>query len=39
MDFSEELTDKIREALVDVPKIYEKYMFGGVCLWILQVSE
>ena len=34
MAFDEKLVDKIREALVDVPKVEEKYMFGGVCFMV-----
>ena len=31
MAFKEKLSDRIREALVDMPHVEEKYMFGGVC--------
>lgn len=34
MAFSEDLTNRIREALVEVPNVYEKYMFGGVCFMV-----
>ena len=34
MAFNEILVDKIREALVDVPCVHEKYMFGGVCFMV-----
>lgn len=34
MAFNEELANKIREALVDVPNVYEKHMFGGVCFMV-----
>jgi TfoX/Sxy family transcriptional regulator of competence genes len=31
MAYNEKLSNKIREALADLPKVEEKYMFGGVC--------
>lgn len=31
MAFNEKLSDRIREALSYLPKVEEKYMFGGVC--------
>lgn len=31
MAFNEKLADRIREALLNIPKVEEKYMFGGVC--------
>ena len=31
MAFSEKLSDRIREAIADLPNVEEKYMFGGVC--------
>lgn len=34
MAFDEKLVDRIREALVDLPKVEEKYMFGGVCFMV-----
>lgn len=34
MAFNEDLTDRIREALVEVQNVYEKYMFGGVCFMV-----
>jgi TfoX/Sxy family transcriptional regulator of competence genes len=34
MAYSEKLTSQIREALVDTPKVAEKYMFGGVCFMV-----
>ena len=34
MAFDEQLADRIRETLVDVPNVYEKYMFGGVCFMV-----
>lgn len=34
MAFDEKLADRIRETLVDVPNVYEKYMFGGVCFMV-----
>lgn len=34
MAFNEKLNDRIREALVDVPKVEEKHMFGGTCYMV-----
>src|ERR1700752_653437 len=34
MAFNEKLADRIREALVNVPKVEEKFMFGGVCFMV-----
>ena len=34
MAYNENLADRIREALVDVPKVSEKFMFGGVCFMV-----
>jgi TfoX/Sxy family transcriptional regulator of competence genes len=34
MAFDEKLADKIREALVHLPNVEEKYMFGGVCFMV-----
>jgi TfoX/Sxy family transcriptional regulator of competence genes len=34
MAYNEKLADRIREALVDVPKATEKNMFGGVCFLV-----
>ena len=34
MAFDEKLADRIRETLADVPNVYEKYMFGGVCFMV-----
>lgn len=34
MAFDEKLNNRIREALADVPKVQEKYMFGGVCYMV-----
>ena len=34
MAFNEKLSDRIREALVDVPNVEEKYMFGGICYMV-----
>ena len=34
MAFNEKLGDKIREALVNVPNVEEKYMFGGICYMV-----
>lgn len=31
MAFNEKLNDRIREAFADLPKVEEKYMFGGSC--------
>ncbi len=31
MAYNEKLSDKIREAIYDIPGVEEKYMFGGVC--------
>ena len=31
MAYDEELNDKIREALADLPNVEEKHMFGGTC--------
>ena len=34
MAYNEKLADRIREALVNVPKVEEKLMFGGVCFMV-----
>ncbi len=34
MAYNEQLSDRIREALADVPGVIEKYMFGGVCYMV-----
>lgn len=34
MSFDEKLSNRIREALVKIPKVEEKYMFGGVCYMV-----
>ena len=34
MAFNEKLADRIREALVDIPNVEEKFMFGGVCFMV-----
>ena len=34
MAFNEKLADRIREALMDIPKVEEKFMFGGVCFMV-----
>jgi len=34
MAYNELLSDRIREALVNLPDVYEKYMFGGVCYMV-----
>lgn len=34
MPFSEKLSDRIREALMHLPQVEEKHMFGGVCYMV-----
>jgi TfoX/Sxy family transcriptional regulator of competence genes len=34
MAYNEKLADRIRETLVDVSNVFEKYMFGGVCFMV-----
>jgi TfoX/Sxy family transcriptional regulator of competence genes len=34
MAFNEKLADRLREALMDLPQVEEKYMFGGVCFMV-----
>jgi TfoX/Sxy family transcriptional regulator of competence genes len=34
MAYNEKLADRIRESLVDVPGVEEKFMFGGVCFMV-----
>jgi TfoX/Sxy family transcriptional regulator of competence genes len=34
MAFNEKLVERIRESLVDIPKVEEKQMFGGVCFMV-----
>ncbi|TLV03393.1 TfoX/Sxy family protein [Dyadobacter luticola] len=34
MAFDEKLSDRIREALVNVPNVTEKRMFGGICFMV-----
>lgn len=34
MAYNEQLNDRIREALADIPGVEEKYMFGGVCYMV-----
>src|ERR1700746_2444418 len=34
MAFDEKLVDRIRESLVDIKKVEEKNMFGGVCFMV-----
>lgn len=34
MAFDEKLVDRIREALVNIPKVEERNMFGGVCFMV-----
>ena len=34
MAFNEQLSDRIREALADIPMVEEKLMFGGICYMV-----
>jgi TfoX/Sxy family transcriptional regulator of competence genes len=34
MAYNEKLVDRLREALMDLPKVEEKQMFGGVCFMV-----
>jgi TfoX/Sxy family transcriptional regulator of competence genes len=34
MAYDEKLSDRIREALADVPSVEEKKMFGGICYMV-----
>jgi TfoX/Sxy family transcriptional regulator of competence genes len=34
MSYDEKLTDRVREALVDIPNVEEKKMFRGVCFMV-----
>lgn len=34
MAYNEQLADRIREALVDLPQVEEKLMFGGACFMV-----
>ena len=34
MAYNEKLADRIREKLVDLPKVEEKKMMGGLCFFI-----
>jgi TfoX/Sxy family transcriptional regulator of competence genes len=34
MAYDEKLANRIREALVGIPEVQEKYMFGGVCFMV-----
>ena len=34
MAYNEKLSDRIREALADVPNVEEKQMFGGACYMV-----
>lgn len=34
MAFNEELNNKVREALMNIPNVEEKHMFGGVCYMV-----
>ncbi len=34
MAYNEKISDRIREALVDIPNVEEKQMFGGLCFMV-----
>jgi TfoX/Sxy family transcriptional regulator of competence genes len=34
MAFNEKISDRIREALADAPRVEEKRMFGGICYMV-----
>ena len=34
MAYNEKISNRIREALVDVPNVAEKHMFGGLCFMV-----
>jgi TfoX/Sxy family transcriptional regulator of competence genes len=34
MAYNEQLSDRIREALADLPDVTEKIMFGGICYMV-----
>jgi len=34
MAYNEKLGDRVREALVDLPNVEEKMMFGGICFMV-----
>ena len=34
MPFNETLADRVRELLVHLPRVEEKYMFGGLCFMV-----
>lgn len=34
MAYNEKLADRVREALVNIPSVEEKLMFGGVCFMV-----
>jgi hypothetical protein len=34
MPYNEKLANRVREALLNVPKVEEKFMFGGVCFMV-----
>ena len=34
MAFDEKLANRIREAISEVPKVEEKFMFGGICFMV-----
>jgi TfoX/Sxy family transcriptional regulator of competence genes len=34
MAFDEELNDRVREALAELPNVEEKHMFGGTCFMV-----
>jgi TfoX/Sxy family transcriptional regulator of competence genes len=34
MPYNIKLADRVREALINVPKVEEKFMFGGICFMV-----
>lgn len=34
MPYNEQLAHRLREALIDIPEIEEKFMFGGICFMV-----
>ncbi len=34
MAYNEQISNRIREALADLPKVEEKHMFGGICYMV-----
>ena len=34
MAFNEKLANRVREALVEIPGVEEKFMFGGICFMV-----